>query len=217
MKLITTLSMLFAAVLAASNSSNITDWEANPYDEEQYFKDIPDLVNITDLTFKFRMAHWYLTGFERGIYNDSSIRLNPECFGKYYITKVNEYEYLFEADPFGNIFENVMPEVSLTFQFIYMFNTQCGVDETVNDFMVFCWYRGCWPRQIMLQSGSKILYVMRAINDAAIIWYEGIPDGKMSQEDLKSWDKLAESTGLTVAQILQDLTGFYRIKDDEKH
>jgi hypothetical protein len=69
----------------------------------------------------------------------------------------------------------------------------------------------------MLQSGSKILYVMRAINDAAIIWYEGIPDGKMSQEDLKSWDKLAESTGLTVAQILQDLTGFYRIKDDEKH
>jgi len=81
----------------------MVDWEKNPYDEELYFKDIPDLVNMTDLTFKFRMANQYLTGFERGIYNDSSIRLNPDCFGSYYVTKVNEYEYLFEEDPFGNI------------------------------------------------------------------------------------------------------------------
>jgi hypothetical protein len=94
MKLIATISMLLAAAIAG-NTTNTTEWETNEYDEEQYFKDIPDLVNITDLTFKFRMAHWSLTGYERGIYNDSSIRINPECFGTYYVTKVNEYEYLF--------------------------------------------------------------------------------------------------------------------------
>ena len=69
----------------------------------------------------------------------------------------------------------------------------------------------------MLQSGSKILYVMRAINDAAIIWYEGIPDGRISEEDLTSWDKLSESTGITVAQILQDVTGFFPIPNEERH
>jgi hypothetical protein len=215
MKLISTLTMLLAAVLANEESTTV-DWVTSPYDEEQYFKDIPDLVNMTDITFKFRMVHWYLTGFERGIYNDSSIRLNPDCFGDYYVTKVNEYEYLFEEDPFGNIWQNVFPEISLTYQFIYMFNNQCDIDETINDFMIYCWYRGCWPRQILLQSGSKILYVMRAINDAAIIWYEGIPDGKMTEEDLQSWDKLSESTGITVAQILQDITGFFPIPNEER-
>ena len=94
--------MLLAGVLA-DNTKGAVDWTQNVYDEEEYFKDIPDLANMTDVRFKFQMAHWYLTGFERGIYNDSSIRLNPECFGDYYVTKVNEYEYLFAEDPFGNI------------------------------------------------------------------------------------------------------------------
>ena len=57
---------------------------------------------------------------------------------------------------------------------------------------------------------------MRAINEAAIIWYEGIPEGKLTTEDLKSWDKLSESTGVTVAQILQDITGFFPIPNEEK-
>jgi hypothetical protein len=195
MKLISTISMLLSAVLA----EGVLKWEAHEYDEEEYFKDIPDLVNMTDVSFKFKMAHWFLTGFERGVYNDSSIRLNPECFGDYYVTKLNEYEYLFEADPFNNIWQNVFPEISLTYQFLYMFNNQCDIDETINDFMVFCWYRGCWPKQILLSSGNKILYVLRAINDAAIIWYEGVPEGKMSDEDIQKWEKLSESTGTTLA------------------
>jgi hypothetical protein len=68
------------------------------------------------------MAHWFLTGFKRGMYNDTTIRLNPECFGDYYVTKVNEYEYLFYEDPFDNIWLNIFPEISLTYQFLYMFN-----------------------------------------------------------------------------------------------
>lgn len=201
MKLIATLSMLLAAVLA-DNTKGTIDWETSIYDEEEYFKGIPDLVNMTDVAFKFRLAHWYLTGFERGIYNDSSIRINPDCFGDYYVTKVNEYEYLFAEDPFNNIWQNLFPEISITYQFIYMFNNQCDIDETINDFMVFCWYRGCWPKQILLSSGNKILYVMRAINDAAIVWYEGIPDGTITEADLVAWEKLSESTGSTMAQIL---------------
>ena len=61
------------------------------------------------------MIHWSIAGFERGMYNDSEIMLNKECFGPYYLTKLNEYEYLFKEDPFGNIWENLMPEISITY------------------------------------------------------------------------------------------------------
>jgi hypothetical protein len=63
MKLIATLSMLLATVLA-QNKTGPVDWETSVYDEEQYFKDIPDLVNMTDVAFKFKMANRALTGFE---------------------------------------------------------------------------------------------------------------------------------------------------------
>ena len=193
------------------------DWEQNVYDVEEYFKDIPDLINMTTTTFRFQMIHWYLTGFERGMYNDSSIRLDSDCFGGYYVTKLNEYEYLFQENPFGNIWENYFPEISLTYQFFYMFNNQCDVDETVYDFMIFCWYRGCWPKQMVKQAGSKWLYVLRSINDAAIVWYEGIPEGQVTEEDLTKWNELGEQTGLTTAEIIQDITGFYVVPVDERY
>ena len=160
------------------------------------------------------MAHWYLTGFERGIYNDSSIRLDPECFGDYYVTKLNEYEYLFQENPFGNIWENYFPEASITYQFFYMINNQCDIDETIYDFMIFCWYRGCWPKQMVMEARSEWLYMLRSFNDAAILWYEGVPDGKMTSEDLQVWRNLSEQTGLTTAEIIQDFTGFEYIPEE---
>lgn len=163
------------------------------------------------------MIHWYLTGFERGIYNDSSIRLNDDCFGDYYVTKLNEYEYLFQENPFGNIWENYMPEISLMYQFTYMFNNQCDVDETIYDFMIFCWYRGCWPKQMVKQTGATWLYILRSVNDAAIVWYEDTPEGQVTEDDLKQWIFVAEQTGLSSAQIMQDFTGFEYIEPEDRH
>lgn len=57
---------------------------------------------------------------------------------------------------------------------------------------------------------------MRALNDAAIIWYEGIPEGDMTDEAIDQWSHLSESTGTTMAQILQDITGFYPIPNDRR-
>lgn len=67
------------------------------------------------------------------------------------------------------------------------------------------------------QTGSKWLYVLRSVNDAAIVWYEGIPEGRISDEDLTEWNRLGEQTGLTAAEILQDITGFYVVPDDERY
>ena len=75
--------------------------------------------------------------------------------------------------------------------------------------MVFCWYTGCWPRQMLTQSLSKVLYVARAVNDAAIVWYEGIPEEESAGgQDVAEWAVLSEQTGLTLAQVIKDLTDF---------
>ena len=96
--------------------------------------------------FYFKVAHWFLTGIERGMYNDDSLIIDSDCFGDFFVTKLNEYIYLFEENPFGeNAFSSFIPEVSLTYQFWYMLNDQCDIDKQINDFMVYCWYQGCWP------------------------------------------------------------------------
>jgi hypothetical protein len=58
MKLISMISMILSLVVA--NEDNSTgpahgpiDWEQHEYDSEAYFKDIPDLVNMTNVKFKF--------------------------------------------------------------------------------------------------------------------------------------------------------------------
>jgi hypothetical protein len=40
---------------------------------------------------------------------------------------------------------------------------------------------------------------MKAINDAAIVWWEGIPETEEGEEDRKQWMKLSEQTGDTTA------------------
>ena len=64
-----------------------------------------------------------------------------------------------------------------------MLTNDCDIDHIVNDYMVYCWYRGCWPEQMLAQVENKFLYILRAINDAAIVWYEGIPDSKVNLTD----------------------------------
>jgi hypothetical protein len=75
--------------------------------------------------------------------------------------------------------------------------------------MIFCWYNGCYPQQMLLESGSKFLYILRTLNDAAIIWYESVPEeGRIDDENLQTWMSLSEQTGSTFAKIIQDITEF---------
>ena len=171
------------------------DWEKHVYDEEEYFKDIPDYVDMAKLRFKFKLTHWFLTGVERALYGDKTLTISSDCFGDQYVVKLNEYLHLFKANPFGDFFENLFPEISLTYQFYYMFTTYCQVDDYIQDYMLFCWYRGCWPDQWLYQIKGKFLYILRAVNDAGIVWYEGVPESEESETDQEQWITLAEQTG----------------------
>jgi hypothetical protein len=163
-----------------------------------------------------------MTGIQRGLYEDEQLTLNQRCFGEYYVQKFNEYAYTFEYNPFGNFFDNAWPEMYLTYMLYYMITNECGLDHTFNDYATYCWYKGCWPMQLVYESGDKFLYILRAVNDAAIIWKEGMdevhahPELNYEQED-KQWSRLSAKTGQSMADIFQDLTGFYPLTEQEKY
>ena len=46
----------------------------------------------------------------------------------------------------------------------------------------------------------------RALIDAAIVWYEGVPEGE--EDDVTQWHNLSRQTGETVAEIIKEITNF---------
>lgn len=143
--------------------------------------------------------------------------MNPKCFGEHYVTKLNEYVYSFTENPFGNFYENFWPEIYLTYMLMYMFSNDCGIDHLANDFCTYCWYRGCWPMQIIFKLGDKWLYILRSINDAGIVWKEGMQELLAKNSDYttegEEYAKLSTQTGQTLAEIFQDVTGFYPVSE----
>ena len=198
-------------------------WVLNgTYDTEYYFKSIPDVSNSTEVDFWFDLIHNFMSGMFRGLYNDKSLVFNKNCFGDYYKKKTNEYFYLFYAQPFGDWFENLIPELALTYQFNYMVLNECEISSTVNDLAVYCWYKGCWPQELWSDKKwqdyvTKSLYIVKAINDAAIVWWEGVPATQEGEEDRKQWMKLSEQTGDTFAQIITDITNFVKIAENDRN
>lgn len=62
--------------------------------------------------------------------------------------------------------------------------------------------------------GREWLYMLLAINNAAIVWYEGVPNDFKTPEQREQWVKISLETGTTVAQIFVDFTGFYPMPRD---
>ena len=208
-------TMLFISALLAATSGTPVDYEQNPYDTEKLFKDIPEYIDLKKTRFGFRMTNWFITGLERGLYNDSALTINSDCFGDQFVSKINEFEHILKANPFGDVINNILPAMSLVYQVYFMFTTKCGLNEAINDFMLYCWYRGCVPMQYWEHIKKNFLYILRNINDAGIVWYEGVPEDIDSEKDIETWINLSETTGRTSAEIFIDLTGFKPLKKEE--
>ena len=113
------------------------DEEELPY--EHPWADIPDLVNKTEIQWYFNMTHHFLTGIERGMYMNDSIVLHEHCFGPKYVDKINWMAAMIQAD----ILEHWIQELAIIYQLYYMWSDKCKIDQTFNDFYVFCWNHGC--------------------------------------------------------------------------
>jgi hypothetical protein len=56
-----------------------------------------------------------------------------------------------------------------------MYAEQCTMERTFNDFFIFLWKDGTTFGELWENFLTNWLYMTRALIDASIVWYEGIP------------------------------------------
>lgn len=117
------------------------------------------------------MTHHFLLGIERGMYANDSYELHEDCFGPKYVEKINE----FAAMTKDGFWKNWILELSVIYQLYYMWGEKCKIDMTFNDLYLYCWNEGCEIDQIGEHLKKNFLYMTRALIDAGIVWWEGVP------------------------------------------
>lgn len=88
-----------------------------------------------------------------------------------------------------------------------MWSDKCKIDQTFNDLMIYCWNDGCKFSELKENTELNVLYMTRALIDAAIVWYEGVPADHGIDSD-EQWHHLSRQTGETVAEIIKEATNF---------
>jgi hypothetical protein len=152
--------------------------------------------------FWFNQTHQFLTGIERGMYGDDTIKLHEDCFGPKFVTKINEFAAMVKSDPW----KHFMLEAAIIYQLYFMWSDKCQVDMTVNAVYVYMWNYGFEPVMIWENFLENALYMTRAIIDAAIVWYEGVPES--TEENLEQWHNLSRQTGESASEIVKEFIGF---------
>ena len=140
---------------------------------------------MTNIQFWFNQTHHFLTGVERGLYNNDSIVLSKDCFGPQFVTKINE----FAAMTRHNFTNHWVQEISVIYQLYYMGSEKCTIDMAVNDLYLFCWNKGCALDKLWSNTEAHWLYMTRDILDAAIVWHEGVPESEA--DDIEQWHNLS--------------------------
>ena len=56
-----------------------------------------------------------------------------------------------------------------------MWAEQCVIERTFNDFFIFLYRDGTTFEELWENITTNWLYMTRALIDASIVWYEGIP------------------------------------------
>ena len=104
--------------VAADDLKNF--WAGFNETEEPYkhpWKDIPDLIDNKTVSFAFNLTRAMLLGIERGMYNNNSRDINPNCFGPRYVTKANMFKAMMDDKDF---WKHLMPMAAIIYQFWYM-------------------------------------------------------------------------------------------------
>ena len=143
------------------------------------------------------MTHEFLEGMKRGIYSNDSITINVNCFGLNFVKRINQFTAMYQSD----IWANLYLEMAVIYQLYYMVSDICKLDETFNDFYIYCWNVGCQPSDMLVNTEMNFLYMFRSLIDAAIVWYEGVPPD--INTNFKQWVQLSRQTGETFAQIIK--------------
>ena len=106
----------------------------------------------------------------------------------------------------SNPWKHWMMEVAIVYQLYFMWSDKCKIDQTINDVYIYFWNSAFHPGILLNNTETNFLYMTRAVIDACIVWWEGVPPSK--EENTQQWHKLSAQTGESVAEIIKEFIGF---------
>ena len=136
------------------------------------------------------------------MYGNDSLTLNEYCFGPRYVIKINEMAAMIKSNPW----KHWMLEAAIVYQLYFMWSDKCKIDQTINDVYIYFWNSAFHPGILLNNTETNFLYMTRAVIDACIVWWEGVPPSK--EENTQQWHKLSAQTGESVAEIIKEFIGF---------
>ena len=119
------------------------------------------------------------------MYSNDSIVIHPDCFGAKFVTKINEFAAMIKSD----WWKHIVLEVAIIYQLYFMGADLCGVDNLINALYIYMWNYGFEPIMLYENLLDNFLYMTRALIDAAIVWWEGVPESR--DDDLEQWHALS--------------------------
>ena len=66
----------------------------------------PTGLNMTEIRYYFTTIRGALDGFQKGLYNDQSINLKPECMSETTLEQIVNLEELLSAGDIGGLFKS---------------------------------------------------------------------------------------------------------------
>lgn len=133
--------------------------------------DTPDIIDMANVEWYFNLTRQFLTGVERGLYNNDSLEIDEDCFGPMFVERINWLAAMFEH----KWYDFIGAEIAIIYQLTYMWGEKCSLDRAQNDLYIYCWNQGCRGEEILYNLETRFLYMTRALIDSAIVWYEGVP------------------------------------------
>ena len=106
----------------------------------------------------------------------------------------------------SNPWKHWMLEAAIVYQLYFMWSDKCKIDQTINDVYIYFWNSAFHPGILLNNTETNFLYMTRAVIDACIVWWEGVPPSK--EENTQQWHKLSAQTGESVAEIIKEFIGF---------
>ena len=167
------------------------------------WNDIPDVIDVKEVGWWFNLTRHFMLGIERGVYMNDTLEISPDCFGELQVKRINEFAAMAEHESASS---HLVLQISIIYQLYYMLTEKCHIDYIINDMFLYCWNVGCHSDEIWERTENNVLYMTRALIDAGIVWYEGVPEEKY--QNRQQWDNLSRQTGETVAEVIKEFTGF---------
>lgn len=163
----------------------------------------PDGINQTEFRYYYTMARGYLDGTQKGLYNDNSLKLKPDCMGEQSYKDIIKLENLLSAGDIGGLFKSS----GSIFALAYTFDKTCDLNELFFQLGQYAINNGTTPEQISLNLQNNMFSLIGNVNQILEVFF-GNENKAIDWLDLDACFTKYQTLGQQIGKLLRVIFNF---------